>query len=65
MKEDGYIWINENKSEGKVGFGATLPRYFTFLIIEQIGKEKELILVVNTHLDHKVAKAKEEGVRMI
>jgi hypothetical protein len=31
--EDGYIWINENKSPGKKGFGARLPRYFTFLVV--------------------------------
>jgi hypothetical protein len=49
--EDGYIWINENKSPGKKGFGARLPRYFTFLVVAPYS-QSHWFLIINTHLDH-------------
>lgn len=50
--EDGYIWINETKTEGERGFGARLPRYFTYLVVAPYSKQDNWFLVFNAHLDH-------------
>jgi hypothetical protein len=52
VREDGYIWINENRKEGAKGFGSNLPRYFTYVLVSPLTSASRLIMVINTHLDH-------------
>lgn len=32
--ERGFRWISESKQQGSVGYGASFPRYYTFMILE-------------------------------
>lgn len=32
--EHGYRWISESRQPGSIGFGASYPRYFTYMILE-------------------------------
>ena len=52
VREDGYIWINENRKEGATGFGSHFPRYFTYLVVSPLTSINKLIMIINTHLDH-------------
>lgn len=36
VRKDGYLWINETQTPGKKGFGARLPRYITYLILQPV-----------------------------
>ena len=36
--EEGYVGINETKKVGLTGFGTKWPRYFSYLILSEVGR---------------------------
>lgn len=64
MIEHGFVWFNETKTPGKVGFGAKLPRYMTYLaMLDTFSNQK--FIVVNTHLDHESSLSQSISVKII
>ena len=63
--EDDYIWINETQTPGHSGFGSTIPRYFTYVILKPVNGSENWVMAVNTHLDHVSQMSREEGIKLI
>ena len=62
--DHGTFWLNPKKQPGKTGWGATVNRICTW------GKLKDkrngnILLIFNTHLDHRSAAAREGGLDLI
>lgn len=60
----GTFWLSETPDEMQPGWDAKYPRTATWGIFKS-RKSGKSFLLVNTHLDHKGVKAREEGLRLI
>ena len=38
VKENGHIWINEGKIPYEKGYGTIKPRYFSYIVMEEVGR---------------------------
>lgn len=67
LVEDHYDWISESRKEGKVGYDAKLPRYFTSVLIAPKTLPSNsghipCLFIINLHLDHVGSEARKKGV---
>lgn len=60
----GTFWLSETPDRPTVGWDAKYPRTATWAIFK-CRKSGRKFLMLNTHLDHKGGKAREEGLRLV
>ena len=60
----GTFWLSETPDKPTVGWDAKYPRTATWAIFK-CRKNGKKFLMLNTHLDHKGVKAREEGLRLV
>ncbi|MFG0266275.1 MAG: endonuclease/exonuclease/phosphatase family protein [Rhodopirellula sp. JB055] len=61
----GTLWLSETPSEvGSKGWDAALPRTMTWMVLRRKSDRAEF-LVINSHFDHRGAKAREESGRLV
>ena len=60
----GTFWLSETPDKPTVGWDAKYPRTATWAIFK-CRKSGRKFLMLNTHLDHKGVKAREEGLRLV
>ncbi|WP_418281193.1 endonuclease/exonuclease/phosphatase family protein [Halorubrum sp. DTA98] len=69
--DDGTVWLSETPEEPSIGWDASYPRIATWARVEPRNAEEagggpdRPFLVVNTHLDHEGARAREEAARLL
>ena len=60
----GTFWLSETPDKVSTGWDAKYPRTATWAIFK-CRKSGKKFLMLNTHLDHKGVKAREEGLRLV
>lgn len=65
--DGGHFWLSETPEKpGSKGWDAALPRVATWLKLnDRTASDGKPILLINTHLDHRGAKARLESARLI
>jgi endonuclease/exonuclease/phosphatase family metal-dependent hydrolase len=64
--EQGHFWLSETPQVvGSKGWDADLPRIVTWAKLRDKRGGDRLLLVLNTHWDHKGAKAREESAKLM
>lgn len=64
MEDGGTWWLSETPDVPSVGWDAKYPRTATWVLMKDLRTGKRFYFV-NTHLDHKGAQARREGLAMI
>lgn len=64
MEDGGTWWLSETPDVPSVGWDAKYPRTATWTLMKDLRSGKRFYFV-NTHLDHKGAQARREGLAMI
>lgn len=64
LEDCGTWWLSETPDEPSVGWDAKYPRTATWALLKDLRSGREFYFV-NTHLDHKGAVARREGLAMI
>ena len=50
---------------GGLGYGATLPRYFTQLVVSPVSRPEVQLFVINNHFDLESIRSRQAAVRMM
>lgn len=64
MLDGGTWWLSETPDTVSVGWDAKYPRTATWVLMEDLRNGKQFYFV-NTHLDHKGAQARKNGLKLI